>query len=125
MAKDNFETPEFLRDDEDDAPVASHMQLWTDSYLKSLSKEDVALLAARSSKLSDSDKERRTALVAEMESCHAAHVFELPKRLRFNAPGRGMTQARAKLVVEQWQNGTITAPIPLPARVEATSVLDS
>ena len=123
MPKDNFETPAFLRTDDEDSTQPSKMQEWLDVYLRSLTMADLKVMAGKARKMTEQDKARRDELFDTMEQLHTKHILDLPKRLRFNAPGRGMVGARAKAMLEKWNSGAIKEPIPLATPEKPNSVL--
>jgi len=95
-----------------------------EKWLCSLDEETLWLLFERSKKMTPEQRVQKKALMKTMEALHEAHMMELPKRLRFVSPSKGMVGAGAKMLRDSRAKGENTEVIPFGKPEKKKSLLD-
>jgi len=95
-----------------------------EKWLCSLDDKILWLLHARSKEMTPEQRVEKKALMAVMEDLHNAHMMEIPKRLRFVAPSKGMVGAGAKMLRDSRVKGEQMELVPFSKPPKKKSLLD-
>lgn len=93
-------------------------------WLCSLDDKILWLLFERSKKMTPQQRVEKKALMVVMTELHEVHMLELPKRLRYGAPSKGMVGAGAKMLRDKRSKGEDVEVIPFGKPKKKKSLLD-
>jgi len=95
-----------------------------EKWLCSLDDKILWLLYERSKKMTPEQRVEKKKLMADMEELHEAHMMELPKRLRYIAPSKGMVGAGAKMLRDSRAAGKDKEVVSFNKPEKKKSILD-
>jgi len=125
----NEETTEASKESEDKVNLgvteAKGARLdFLEKWLCSLDDKTLWLLFERSKKMKPEERVQKKELMKTMEELHESHMMELPKRLRFVTPSKGMVGAGAKMLRDRRIKGEDKEVIPFGKPEKKKSLLD-